>query len=90
MGVGWTIHFWFLNDMHFIWLDALAMLINNPTNIFKLSQTLFYIIFLSINISWYLKKKKFTDPLILFFFIMFIVKTLPKYQRLLLWVDIFL
>ena len=31
--------------MHFVWLDALTMLINNPINVFQLTQTLFYIMF---------------------------------------------
>ena len=34
MKVGWIIHFWLLNDTHFVWLDALTMPVNNPLYIF--------------------------------------------------------
>ena len=32
--VGWIIHFWLLNETHFVWLEVLTMLFNNPIIIF--------------------------------------------------------
>ena len=37
--VGWILHLWLLNGTTFVWLDALATLINNPINIFLLSSS---------------------------------------------------
>ena len=44
------IHFLLLNDAHFVRLGALTKLIKDSVNIFLLTQTLFYILFLSLNI----------------------------------------
>ena len=41
------IHVLLLNNEHFVRLGALTMLINDSVNIFLLTQTLFYILFLS-------------------------------------------
>ena len=49
------IHFWLLNDMHFVWLDSLTMLRKNTINIFEVSSNiiLYYFLF-----SKYLKISK--------------------------------
>ena len=39
--------------MHFAWLDALTMLVNNPINIFLINPSI--ISFFSLNIYGYLK-----------------------------------
>ena len=33
MRVGWILHFWLIKDMHFVWLEALTILVNDTVNI---------------------------------------------------------
>ena len=33
-------HFWLFKNTHFVWLDPLAMLINNPINIFLINPNI--------------------------------------------------
>ena len=37
-------HFWLLKDTHFVWLEALTMLVNNPISVFlrNLNIILYY------------------------------------------------
>ena len=59
MRVGWVIHFWLLNDTHFVWLDGLTILVNNPINIFLINPNIvlyyIYVLYISWNIYAYLK-----------------------------------
>ena len=45
--VGLVKHFLLLKDTHFIWLDALTTLVNNPINIFNKPKH-YFILFLII------------------------------------------
>ena len=55
MKVGWVIHFWLIHDIHFVWLDALIMPVNNPINIFLINSNIVFYMFLSLNANGYLK-----------------------------------
>ena len=51
--VGWIMHWW-LNETHFVWLDAVTMSVNNPRNIFLINLNIIlciYIYFFSLNIA---------------------------------------
>ena len=59
MRVGWVIHFWLLNDTHFVWLNGLTIPVNNPINIFLINPNIvlyyIYVLYISWNIYAYLK-----------------------------------
>ena len=90
--VVWIIHFWLLNKMHFVWLNAFAILVHNPVIVFWINwniilyQVLFikylwiYKIFL-VSIEWKSTEKKLYISFKFRFFILLIAKsfeTLPK------------
>ena len=80
--------------MHFVWLEALTMLLNNPINIFLINQNIILYHVLFIKYLWISKisllsiglksiKKHFTTPFNPAFFILLIVKSfeiLPKHS----------
>ena len=51
---GWVIHFWLLDDSHFVWLDVISMPINNPINIFLINPNIILYYVFSLNIYVYL------------------------------------
>ena len=66
-------HFWLLNETHFVWLYALTILINNPLNFFLINSKIKLHHVLSIKYLWISKislvsielkstKKVFTTP----------------------------
>ena len=50
--VGWISDFWLLNDTHFLWLDPLAGLVNNPINIFLVITSIILYYLFSIKYLW--------------------------------------
>ena len=80
--------------MHFVWLEALTMLLNNPINIFLINQNiiLYHVLFIkylwiskiSLSIGLKSTEKNFTTPFNPVFFILLIVKsfeTSPKHSE---------
>ena len=71
--VGSIIHFWLLNETHFVWLEPLTRSVNNAIDIFLINPNIvsFYVIFItysciakisliSIGLKW--TEKKFILP----------------------------
>ena len=89
MRVGLISHFWLLNETHFVWLEALTLLLNNPINILLINPNIILDHVLFIKYLWISKillstGLKFTTPVNPVFFILLIVRsfeTLPKHSE---------
>ena len=51
--VGWVPHFSLLKDTHFVWLEAVTMLVKNPINIFLINPGIILYYFEALNIGEY-------------------------------------